>query len=178
MQKILPRVLFVATGLSQLSLVGVSSARQNKSPAGEPIVQVGHADRLEHAVFQPDGRLLVTTARYYEEAASLQSAMLWDARRGEKLHQFPPSTSQSRPAFCLDGAAVMIGGVVWDVKSGQPMTPRMTRAAAQQGELAALDASGNYWIGVVDGSVQVRDLRTGTISGVWSLLQFRDPPRG
>lgn len=115
----------------------------------ERLVLRGHTDRVEYAFYSPDGTRIVTCAHDF-------SAFLWDARSGEKLHEFIlPNEFFHRGVWSPDGRYLILATMserlcVYDAQSyaflhemggyAPAISPdgRILAAATQYGEVITL----------------------------------------
>ncbi len=110
----------------RLLTVGGNKARVWDPETGQPITpELLHEEWIEDAEFSGDGRRVVT-------GGVDMVAKVWDADTGDKIGQdLEHPKAITHVAFSPDGSRVVVGSwftmQIWDVASGQPVTPPIPR---------------------------------------------------
>jgi WD40 repeat protein len=133
----------------------------NVKTGGQQRVIKVHTNNLMAVGFSPDSRKMIT------ENAD-KSATLLDVKTGSELQHFGTASS---PSFSADGSRVLLGGSVWDVKTGKDLRRFAAPSGTEPFETLSPDGR-KVLLGSGDGTTKLWDVETG--KELASLYGFQD----
>jgi WD40 repeat protein len=177
-----PRVLAPFTFGALLLLSFGQPAATESSPANEEnraggprqlVVQLGHSEDIETAIFSPDGRFVAS-------ASDDETAILWETSTGREIRRFPRfKLSLGALAFSPDARVLAAADGSGPHSDADAATREDSQYSVRlfdvsSGELVKEVARRAYWINSVSFSPDGQSLLTGSTDGMAGLWRVSD----
>jgi WD40 repeat protein len=140
-----------------------------RATGADPVIQNAHVGPLEHIVFSPDRKVFLTTTRNNPDSLAEIPVMLWDSTTGDKLREFKLQGDIGQPRFCLGGRALVAGGKVFDIETGNQRWPITDEDSTFRAW--AVSSDGSRLVAVCDSG----EIRTVAIETLRTLSSFSIP---